>query len=62
VHENGQYRAALYDPDSDELKVVSTGDKLGSRTVASVVKDCVTISEGKLVRTLALDIKPRSTP
>jgi hypothetical protein len=62
VHENGEYRAALYDPDSDELKVVSTGDKLGSRTVTSVIKDSVTISEGKLIRTLALDVKPRSAP
>ena len=62
VHENGQYRAALYDPDSDELKVVSSGDKLGTRIVAGVAKDSVTISEGKLIRTLALDLKQRGTP
>jgi hypothetical protein len=57
VHEQGRYRAALYDPDADELSVVASGDTIGARTVSDVAKDSVTITEGKLVRTLALDLK-----
>jgi hypothetical protein len=62
MHQGDRPRAALYDPDSDELHIVASGDAIGLRSVDSVARDRVTIREGSLVRTLALDPKPGAPP
>jgi hypothetical protein len=56
VHEDGVYKAVLYDPDSDKLLVLKEGETLGSvgRSVQSVSATAVQIRDQSGVRTLAL--------
>jgi hypothetical protein len=54
LSENGQYKAALYDPDSDRLTVVGAGNTIGGRRIERVGKSDVVVMDGALARTLAL--------
>jgi hypothetical protein len=55
LSENGVYKAALYDPDTDTVLVVAAGETLGSaRTVESVLADRVAVRDARGLRTLAL--------
>jgi hypothetical protein len=54
------YRAAVYDPDTDQILVVAAGEKLGLRTVEQVDKSSLTLRDETGKRTLAL--KEGGTP
>jgi hypothetical protein len=56
VHEDGVYKAVLYDPDSDKLLVLKEGESLGAagRAVEKVTASAVQIRDGAGLRTLAL--------
>ncbi len=54
VRDGGALRAALYDPDSDRLFVVSSGETIGGRTVETVTADRVDLKDAFGVRTLSL--------
>ncbi len=55
VKEGVGYKAAIYDPDSDKLQIVSAGERIGTgRTVDVVNKSSVTIRDENGLRTLAL--------
>ena len=54
VREGGQYRAMLYDPDSDRILVAAEGERLGARTLERVTAAGVQIRDASGVRTLAL--------
>lgn len=55
-------RATLYDPATDRIHIVADGDKLGAFTIASVNTKGVDVSDGTLVRTLALDSGGKALP
>ena len=52
---DGPLHAAIYDPDTDELRVVRDGDTLGRVTVDRVTEQAVTLLADGRPRTLALD-------
>jgi hypothetical protein len=54
LKENGVFKAAVYDPDTDKILVVAAGEKIGSRTVDSIAGSGITLKDGQGVRTLAL--------
>lgn len=56
VHEEGVYKAVLYDPDSDRLLVLREGETLGAggRSIQSVTVSAVQIRDQSGIRTLAL--------
>jgi len=54
VVEEGGPRAVLYDPDTDVLHIVASGEAVGSCVVESVSKAEVTLRQGDRLRTLAL--------
>lgn len=54
IHEEGVYKAVLYDPDADRVVVVAQGETLGTRTVERVTEAGVQIRDGSGLRTLAL--------
>lgn len=54
VREGNNYKAALYDPDTDRLLVVASGESVSGRTVESVQSDRVSLRDSKGTRTLVL--------
>jgi len=54
LKEDQEYKAVLYDPDTNKLVVVATGQEALGHKVDRVAADTVTIKDGTLVRTLAL--------
>jgi hypothetical protein len=48
------YKAVLYDPDSNKLFVVATGGEAQGHKVDRVTADAIAIGDGALIRTLAL--------
>jgi hypothetical protein len=48
------YRAAVYDPDSDRIIVVNSGDTVGGRVVQSIASDRIAFALGAQVKTLLL--------
>src|SRR6185295_10086229 len=54
LKEDQDYKAVLYDPDTNKLFVVSNGGVALGHTIDRVAADTVTIKDGTLVRTLAL--------
>jgi hypothetical protein len=54
LKDNGVFKAAVYDPDTDKILVVAAGEKIGSRTVDRVVASGATIRDALGARTLAL--------
>jgi hypothetical protein len=54
IREAEVYKAVIYDPDTNKLFVVASGEAAAGHTVERVVADSITIKDGALVRTLAL--------
>lgn len=52
---HSQFRAAVYDPDTDTLLQVVNGDQIAGRGVIRVTANEVEISEGQATRRLVLD-------
>lgn len=52
--EGETYKATLYDPDSDRLFVVASGESVAGRHVDSITAESVTLRQGEDLRTLAL--------
>lgn len=48
------FKAALYDPDTDTIVMVSSGDTVGGRTIKDVLADRVLLALGSTVQTLTL--------
>ena len=48
-------KAVIYDPDKDELIVVSQGTKLGSRTITAIDPRGVTLSDASGLRRLLME-------
>lgn len=62
VKEDGAYKAAVYDPESDRLLVVGAGESIGLRSVDKVGATSVSIRDGASVRTLALKEAKEDAP
>jgi hypothetical protein len=54
VREGDAYKAVLYDPDSNKVRVVAAGEELQGRRVERIAADTVSIKTGALVQVLAL--------
>ncbi len=54
LRDKGEYRAAVYDPETDRLTVVGPGDTIAGRKVERVGGSEVALRDGVLSRTLAL--------
>ena len=55
IKEAEAYKAVIYDPDTNKLFVVASGEAAArGHTVDRVIADSITIKDGTLVRTLAL--------
>jgi hypothetical protein len=54
LREAEQYKAVLYDPDSNKLFVVATGEEAQGHMIDRVAADAITVRDGALVRTLKL--------
>jgi hypothetical protein len=54
IKEAEVYKAVIYDPDTNKLFVVASGETAAGHTVDRVIADSITIKDGALVRTLAL--------
>lgn len=54
LREGGVYKAVVYDPDSDRLQILVTGDSVGSRKVYSVNGAEATLVDEAGQRTLSL--------
>ena len=50
-----ELRAALYDPDSDRLRIVASGDTVGGRVIERVLADAVSLRDGSGLATLTLE-------
>ena len=59
VREGEVYKAAVYDPDSDRILVVASGEKLGTRMVEQVDQGTLTLRDGTAKRVLALKDTPK---
>lgn len=47
-------RAAIYDPDSDQLLIVASGDTILGRAVSEITKNTVVIADGRFTHHLQL--------
>jgi hypothetical protein len=54
LKEEQDYKAVLYDPDTNKLFVVATGQEAQGHRIDRVAADAITIKDGAVVRTLAL--------
>ena len=54
VRENDAYKAVVYDPDTDKVTVLASGDTLAGRTVGNITAVTVAIRDGAGIRTLTL--------
>jgi hypothetical protein len=54
ITEQEVHRAAVYDPDSDRLLIVSGGDRIDHHTITQVTSSTVELSDGQSTRTLTL--------
>lgn len=54
LHEDGVYKAAVYDPDTDRILVVKAGEKIGVRTAASITATTLVVKDEAGSKTLAL--------
>ena len=55
TNDGAELKAALYDPDTDKLLVVVSGDPIGHRSVERIAADAVVLREGEILRTLAIN-------
>ena len=54
IKEDQAYKAVLYDPDTNKLFVVASGEDAAGHAVDHVAADSVALRDGALVRTLGL--------
>ncbi len=54
IKEEVGYKAVLYDPDTNKVRVVAAGEEVQGRRVARVAADMMTIGQGATLQTLAL--------
>ncbi len=54
LREGESYRAVVYDPETDKVTVLSSGDTLAGRTVGRITAETVAIKDGAGTRTLTL--------
>ena len=54
IKEEAIYKAVLYDPDTNKLWVVASGQNAAGHKIDRVAPDAITIKDGPLVRMLAL--------
>jgi hypothetical protein len=52
--DGGTHRAAVYDPDTDRLLIVASGDRIAEHTITEVTSNTVELSDGRNTRTLSL--------
>ncbi len=60
IQEHGVRKAALYDPDTDRLRIVAGGEKLNEYTIGTVTRSAVTLDDGLSKQTIELRDPPRS--
>lgn len=58
---DGELRATLYDPQTDRLLIVATGERVGLFEVDAVTASGVGLRDEQGVRTLAIDAVPTAT-
>lgn len=58
IREGNAYRAVVYDPDTDKVAVVGSGDSLAGRKVDRVSVDALAIRDASGIRTLTLKGPP----
>jgi hypothetical protein len=58
IREGNTYRAVVYDPDTDKVAVVGSGDTLAGRKVDRVSVDALAIRDTSGIRTLTLKATP----
>ena len=54
INDGGERRAAVYDPDTDRIRIVASGDQISDLTVTSVSADAVELSDGRATVRLTL--------
>jgi hypothetical protein len=54
LKEDEVYKAVLYDPETNKIFVVASGQEAQGHRIDRVAPDGVTVKDGTLVRTLAL--------
>ncbi len=62
IKEAEVYKAVIYDPDTNKLFVVASGQDAAGHTIDRVAADAITIKDGSLVRTLPEDGRRRHDP
>jgi hypothetical protein len=58
IKESNGYRAVVYDPDTDKVAVVGSGDSLAGRKVDRISADTLAIRDASGIRTLTLKAPP----
>lgn len=58
IKEGTTYRAVVYDPDTDKVAVVGSGDTLAGRKIDRVSVDALAIRDASGIRTLTLKAPP----
>jgi hypothetical protein len=54
ISEVGAHKAAVYDPDTDRLLIVASGDKVAEHTITEITAKTIELSDGRSTRTLRL--------
>ena len=59
INDGGPLKAALYDPDTDRLLIVTSGDRIKQHTVTAISAEMIEMSDGRSTTRLTL-IEDRS--
>jgi hypothetical protein len=54
INEGGQLKAALYDPQTDRVLIVTSGDRVGQHTITRISASTVELSDGRFTSRLKL--------
>lgn len=54
TNDGNTLRAAIYDPDSDQLLIVASGQSILGHTISDITKDAVLIADGRFTHYLRL--------
>jgi len=54
INEAGQLKAALYDPQTDRVLIVTSGDRVGQHTITQISASTVELSDGRFTSRLKL--------
>jgi hypothetical protein len=54
INEAGQLKAALYDPQTDRVLIVTSGDRIGQHTITQISASTVELSDGRFTSRLKL--------